>query len=173
MRPRFRPIAVVIVAVGMAAVLTSCVPATGRPAATPADSAPETETPRAAGLTREAAAELLDAVPGLGASAVGSQISGLATEAVMEVSVEDEAAILGEGVLDYVLRVGWATELPDRPTQLSLTVWKGNTRLDLQEQANDIAGFEYRAIPLRYSVHLDEPEYLGAWPGPVPTPPSG
>lgn len=46
---------------------------------------------------------------------MGPVISALRTEAVVEVSVEDEASIIAEGVLDYVLRVGWATRIPGYP----------------------------------------------------------
>jgi len=173
MRLTLRSMAAVVVAVSMAAGLTGCFPTTAEPTPRPSESEAESEPATGPGLSKESAVELLNAVPGLRSAAIDSQLSGLNTEAVMEVSLDDEAVILAEGVLDYVLRVGWATELPDEPSQLSLSVYKNGTRLDLQAQANELAGFDYRAFPLRYSVHLDVPEYLGAWPGAVPTPPAG
>jgi hypothetical protein len=100
-------------------------------------------------------------------------ISGLTTEALVEVSVDDEASVLAEGVLDYILRIGWATEATEEPAQISLTVWNNGTRLDLQDEANALAGVEQTAYPQRYSVHLDPADYLGTWPGAVPTPPAG
>jgi hypothetical protein len=103
----------------------------------------------------------------------GTAISGLTTEALVEVHVDDEAAILTEGVLDYVLRVGWATDAAKEPSQISLTVWNNGTRLDLQDEANALAGVDQSAYPLRYSVHLNPADYLGAWPGAMPSPAAG
>ena len=144
--------------------LSSCFLPAARPQAS--------EPPAEPGISREAAGELLDAVPGLRLSSVGSHISGLSTQVVVEVYVDDDAAILAEGVLDYVLRVGWATEVPSEPNQISLEVWKGGTMLDLQDEANAIAGVDQEAYPRLYSVHLNPAEYLGEWPGAVPTPPA-
>jgi len=151
-------------ALGVATMLSSCF----LPAARPQASEPSAEP----GISREAAAELLDAVPGLKLSSVGSLISGLSTEAVVEVYLDDDASILADGVLDYVLRVGWATKLPDEPDQISLSVVNGGTLLDLQEEANAIAGVDQEAYPLLHSVHLNPAHYLGAWPGAVPAPPT-
>ena len=151
-------------ALGVATMLSSCFLPTARPRAA--------EPPAEPGISREAAGELLNAVPGLRLSSVGSHISGLSYEVVVEVYVDDEASILAEGVLDYVLRVGWATEVPNEPNQISLDVWKDGTRVDLQDEANLIAGVDQEAFPLLSSVHLNPAEYLGDWPGAVPTPPT-
>ena len=151
-------------ALGVTTMLSSCVLPAARPQAS--------EPPAEPGISREAAAELLNAVPGLKLSEVGSHISGLSTEAVVEVYIDDDASILAEGVLDYVLRVGWATELPDEPNQISVKVVNGGTLLDLQDEANTIAGVDQTAFPRLFSVHLNPAEYLGGWPGAVPTPPT-
>jgi hypothetical protein len=163
--------AAVFVAVSAAVLLTSCSPGAAGPMAGP--SAGPSERATGPGLGREAAAELLTAVPGLSSADVGSQISGLGTEAVVEITVDDEASILADGVLDYVVKVGWATEQPNEPSQLSLSVWSNGTLLDLQDEANALAGEEYPAFPLIVSVHLDASAYLGSWPGAVPAPPVG
>jgi hypothetical protein len=166
----FRSVAAVAVAVSLATLLTACfstAPGTA-PAPPPSESAAE------AGLTREAAADLLNSVPGLSSASVGSVISGLSTEVVVEVYVDEEAAILAEGVLDYVLRVGWATAVSDEPGILSLTVRSNGTTLDLQAQAIELTGAANLESARPHSVYLDEPgAYLGAWPGEVPTPPAG
>ena len=91
----------------------------------------------------------------------------------MEVTVDDEASIMAEGVLEYVLRVGWATEVSNEPSQISLTVWSNGSTLDLQDEANALAGVDQLAYPPQYSVHLNPADYLGPWPGAVPTPPAG
>jgi len=151
-------------ALGVATMLSSCFLPTARPRAA--------EPPAEPGISREAAGELLNAVPGLRLSSVGSHISGLSTEAVVEVYIDDEAAILAPGVLDYVLRVGWATEVSNEPNQISLTVRHNGTTLDLQDEGNAIAGVDQPATSGLYSVHLNPAEYLGDWPGAVPTPPT-
>ena len=162
MKLRTRSIVTLAAAVTMAALLTACSPHAGKAAPAP------TPTTSGAGISREAAAALLNAVPGLSGADIGSVISGLTIETRMEVSVEDDAAITAPGVLDYVLRVGWATAVGQKPSSLSLTVWKQGTRLDLQAQANLISGVDERAFPLLDSVYLDNPAYLGTWPGAVP-----
>ncbi|MGY4856406.1 hypothetical protein [Cryobacterium sp. AP23] len=157
----------VVLAVTMAALLTSCFPVVAGPSSAPSESAAGPE------LSREAAEELLNAVPGLRYASVSAQISGLSTEAVIEVTAGDEASILAEGVLDYVLRVGWATELDKEPSQISLSVVNNGALLDLQDEANAIAGVDQTASPRLHSVHLNPVDYLGSWPGAVPTPPAG
>jgi hypothetical protein len=164
---KLRSMTAIFVAVSAAVLLTSCFPGAAGPTVTPSEAA------AGPGLSHEAAVELLNAVPGLSSADVGSQISGVSTEAVMEVTVDDEASILADGVLDYVVKVGWATELPNEPTQLSLSVWSNGTLLELQDEANALVGEDYPAFPLIASVHLDAPAYLGSWPGAVPTPPVG
>ncbi|PXA67197.1 hypothetical protein CTB96_10580 [Cryobacterium arcticum] len=100
-------------------------------------------------------------------------ISGLSYQVIMEVSVDDAASILAPGVLDYVLRVGWATELPNEPTILSLTVWNDGTTLDLQSTAQELTGGANLESVNPFSAYLDAPvDYLGDWPGTVPTPPA-
>jgi len=174
MRSPKRFLAAVTVAVSLAAVLTSCVPAGFFPTRAPAASEPATSEPATeAGISREAAAELLNAVPGLRSGDVGSVISGLSYEVVMEVSLDDPAVITAPGVLDYVLRVGWATAATNEPAMISLTVWNNGTRLDLQDEANALAGVDHEAYPELYSVHLNPADFLGSWPGAVPTPPVG
>ncbi|SEN12146.1 hypothetical protein [Cryobacterium luteum] len=160
-----------VVTVAVAAVLTACASQSERVPPTPA--ATTSESGRGSAISRDDAAGLLNAVPGLTDADIGSHISGLSTEIVMEVSVDDASAITAPGVLDYVLRVGWATALAQEPSQLSLTVWNHGTRLDLQDQANVISGVDSPAFPLLYSVYLDGPEYLGSWPGAVPALPVG
>lgn len=170
MTRRFRSVTAVAVAVSMAALLTACFPAGSGTPSTPTPSEASAE----AGLSREAAADLLNAVPGLKLASVGSVISGLSTELVIEVYVDDEAAIMAEGVLDYVLRVGWATAVSDEPGVLSLTVRSNGTTLDLQAQASELTGAANLDSAEPFSAYLDAPgEYLGAWPGAVPTPPAG
>jgi hypothetical protein len=159
-----RSLAALGMAVGMATMLSACF----LPAVAPKASEPPAEP----GISREAAGELLNAVPGLRLSSVGSRISGLSTEAIVEVYIDDDAAILAPGVLEYVLRVGWATAVPNEPDQISVEVWNGATMLDLQDEANAIAGVDQIAYPTRYSVHLNPAKYLGAWPGAVPAPPA-
>ena len=152
-------------ALGVATMLSSCFLPTARPRAA--------EPPAEPGISREAAGELLNAVPGLRLSSVGSHISGLSTEAVVEVYVDDDASILAPGVLDYVLRVGWATEVSNEPTILSLTVRNNGTTLDLQSQAQELTGGANLESAIPASAYLDAPaEYLGDWPGAVPTPPA-
>ena len=169
MRSPMRSLAAVTVAVTLAAGLTSCFPAGVFPTRAPAASEPAAE----AGISREAAAELLNAVPGLRSGDVGLLISGLGYEVVMEVSLDDPAVITAPGVLDYVLRVGWATAATNEPSIISLTVWNNGTRLDLQDEANALVGGDHEAYPLLHSVHLNPADYLGSWPGTVPTPPAG
>lgn len=170
MTRKLRSMTAVVAAVSTAALITSCTSVGSDPL--PASSS--SKSGAGTGLSREAAAELLNAVPGLELASVGSVISGLSAEAVVEVYVDDEASILAEGVLDYVLRVGWATAVPNEPSELSLTVRSNGTLLDLQSQANALAGVDTQAPPLPYSAYLDAPgDYLGAWPGAVPPPPGG
>ena len=139
------------------------------PAARPQASEPPAEP----GISREAAAELLNAVPGLTLASVGSHISGLSTEAVVEVYVDDDASILAPEVLDYVLRVGWATEMPNEPSILGLTVRNNGTTLDLQPQAQELTGGANLESAEPFSAYLDAPaDYLGDWPGAVPPPPA-
>ncbi|TFD56792.1 hypothetical protein E3T39_15800 [Cryobacterium suzukii] len=128
-------------------------------------------TPSAAstGIGSDAAVVLLNAVTGLSDATVRSSISGLSTSAIIEVYVDDETAITVPGILDYVLRVGWATSFDRQPASVKLIVRNNGRTLDLQAQANLLAGVEYPAFPELYSVYLDGPEYLGAWPGVVPT----
>lgn len=154
-------------AVAMATMLSSCSILTSPPEA----SAPPAEP----GISREAAADLLNAVPGLELASVGSVISGISAEVLVEVYVDDESAILADGVLDYVLRVGWATEVPSEPDFLSLTVWSNGTRLDLQPQVMELTGAAANLESVgAMSAYLDSAaEYLGEWPGAVPTPPAG
>ena len=149
----------------MATMLSSCFLPAARPQAS--------EPPAEPGISREAAGELLNAVPGLELSSVGSHISGLSTQVVVEVYVDEEASILAEGVLDYVLRVGWATEIPNEPSILSLTVRNNGTTLDLQSQAQELTGGANLESAEPFSAYLDGPvDYLGDWPGAVPTPPA-
>jgi hypothetical protein len=170
MRSRYRSVTAIAVAVSLGALLTACVPAGS--AAPPAPD--PSETAAADGLSRDAAADLLNAVPGLKLSSVGSVIAGLSTEVVVEVYVDDEAAIMAEGVLDYIFRVGWATEVPAEPAVLSLTVRSNGTTLDLQAEASELTGATNLDSAEPFSAYLDAPgEYLGAWPGAVPTPPAG
>jgi hypothetical protein len=155
------------------AVLTACAPLGPASVPSSAPSAPSAPS-TGPGLSRDAAGELLLALPGVTAASVGSVISGLGSEAVVEVSVDDRSSILAEGVLDYVLRIGWATAVPSEPTELSLTVRSNGATLDLQAQADELAGMDSQASPLPFSAYLDAPaDYLGAWPGAVPTPPVG
>ncbi|SEM84379.1 hypothetical protein [Cryobacterium luteum] len=128
-----------------------------------------TPTDAAAGISSDAAVVLLNAVPGLSDATVRSSISGLSTATIIEVYVDDEAAMTAEGVLDYVLRVGWATSFDRQPAELTLTVRSNGQTLDLQTQANLLAGFAYPPTAGVYSVYFNGPEYLGAWPGAVPT----
>jgi hypothetical protein len=161
MTPTFRSATAIAVTVGLAALLTACFPVGSASEPTPSESAAST------GLSREAAAELLNAVPGISSASVGS-------ETVVKVSVDDQSSILADGVLDYVLQIGWATMVPNEPTELSLTVRSNGTTLDLQAQANDLAGVDSQSSPLPFSAYLDAPgDYLGAWPGAVPAPPAG
>jgi hypothetical protein len=167
---RFHTAATVIAAVSVAAMLTACAPLGPASVPSTAPSAPS-DPSTGPGLSRDAAASLLMAVPGVTTAAVGSVISGLSSEAVVEVSVDDQSSILAEGVLDYVLRIGWATMVPTEPAQLSLTVRSNGTLLNLQDEANELTGVDTRALPLLYSAYLDAPgEHLGAWPGAVPAP---
>jgi hypothetical protein len=168
MTPTFRSATAIAVTVGLAALLTACFPVGSVSEPTPSESAAST------GLSREAAAELLNAVPGISSASVGSVISGLGSETVVKVSVDDQSSILADGVLDYVLQIGWATMVPNEPTELSLTVRSNGSTLDLQAQANDLAGVDSQSSPLPFSAYLDAPgDYLGAWPGAVPAPPAG
>jgi hypothetical protein len=169
---RGRSLGGVGIAVGVVTLLSACfLPAVGPEASTgPGASV----APAEPGISREAAAELLNAVPGLKLASVGSHISGISTEAIVEVIVDDESAIRAEGVLEYVLRVGWATKVSNEPSQISLIVWKEATRVDLQAEANAILGVDQEAIPELFSVHLDPAEdSLGTWPGAVPALPAG
>jgi hypothetical protein len=169
---RLRPVGAVFLAVSTVILLTSCLPLGTASVPTSAPSAPS-EPSVGPGLSRDAAAELLAAVPGVTAASVGSVISGLTTEAILEVSVDDEESILAEGALDYVLRVGWATTLPSEPASLSLIVRSNGTLLDLQTQVNELTGVDTRALPLLYSAYVDAPvDFLGDWPGAIPVPPS-
>lgn len=84
---------------------------------------------------------------------------------------------MAEGVLDYVLRVGWATQVHSRPAELSLTVRHNGTTLNLQSEAlaltNELAGDGQIADVRPYSAYLHSPaDYLGGWPGAVPTAPA-
>ena len=172
MTPQRRSIAVALAALSLTLLLSACFPGLPMPAPAPSESAP-TESALSPGISREAAGELLNAVPGLEAGAVGSVISGLSYEVVVEVSVDDPATILAPGVLDYVLRVGWATELPNEPSILSLTVRNNGTTLDLQPQAQELTGGANLESAEPFSAYLDGPaDYLGDWPGAVPTPPA-
>ena len=172
MTPQRRSIAVALAALSLTLLLSACFPGLPMPAPAPSESAP-TEAVLSPGIRREAAGELLNAVPGLKAGAVGSVISGLSSEVVVEVSVDDPATILAPGVLDYVLRVGWATELPNEPSILSLTVRNNGTTLDLQSQAQELTGGANLESAEPFSAYLDGPaDYLGDWPGAVPTPPA-
>ncbi|WP_104165385.1 hypothetical protein [Cryobacterium sp. N22] len=160
-----RSLVAVGMALGVATMLSSCFLPANRPQAS--------EPPAEPGISREAAGELLNAVPGLQTGTVGSVISGLSYEVIVEVSVDDAASILAPGVLDYVLRVGWATELPNEPTILSLTVRNNGTTLDLQSQAQELTGGANLESVNPFSAYLDAPaDYLGDWPGAVPTPPT-
>jgi len=163
-----------MVAIAAAAVLLSgC---STLKAGTPASAAPSSAAPTpsgsAAGLSRTEAGSLLNAVPGLSDASVGEVISGLSTQAIIEVYVDDDAVITAPGVLDYVLRVGWATSFDSQPAELTLTVRNHGRTLDLQPQANLLAGVEYPAQTGANSVYLNGPAFLGAWPGTVPTPPA-
>lgn len=157
-----------LVALGLTLGLATALSACSLPTKTPQASEPPAEP----GISREAAAELLNAVPGLRDGDVGSVISGLSTEMLVEVSLDDEASILAPGVLDYVLRVGWATAVDGEPSQITLSVWNNGTLLDLQDEANTLVGVDQPAYPLGGSVHLNPADYLGDWPGAVPTPPA-
>ena len=158
-----RSLVAIGLSLGVATMLSACFLPAARPQAS--------EPPAEPGISREAAGELLNAVPGLKAGAVGSVISGLSSEVVVEVSVDDPATILAPGVLDYVLRVGWATELPNEPSILSLTVRNNGTTLDLQSQAQELTGGANLESAEPFSAYLDGPvDYLGDWPGAVPTP---
>ncbi|MDY7526476.1 MULTISPECIES: hypothetical protein [unclassified Cryobacterium] len=170
-----RSIVTLVAAVTMAAVLTACSPQAVRatPAPTPTSSGSATgASATGASISREAAAALLNAVPGLSDASIGEVISGLSTLAVIEVYVDDDSALAAPGVLDYVLRVGWATSFDSQPAELTLTVRNHGRTLDLQPQANLLAGVEYPAQTGVNSVYLDSPAYLGTWPGAVPTPPA-
>ena len=132
----------------------------------------------ATGISRDDAVTLLNAVPGLRDATVRSSISGLSVSTIIEVYVDDEAVIMAPEILDYVLRVGWATSFPPQaglakhfnaePASLRLTVWKDDHRVELQAEANVLAGLEYPTFQA-YSVYLSGPEYMGTWPGAVPT----
>lgn len=135
---------------------------------TPRDSSSAAQ-PRTSNLTRDAAAALIDAVPGLGNASVGSVISGLSTKAIIEV-YGTAAAINAPGVLDYVLAVGWATNVNGTPAILSLTVRDHGTLLDLQDCVNALVGKDYPSYPLIDSAYLDGPVRWGPWPGAVPAP---
>ncbi|TFD56793.1 hypothetical protein E3T39_15805 [Cryobacterium suzukii] len=155
---------VVIAVVAAAVVLSGCsLLKPGTSAVAPTPSAAST------GISSDAAFVLLNAVPGLSDATVQSSISGLSTSLIIEVYVDDEAAITASGVLDYVLRVGWATSFDRQPGSVILTVRNNGRTLDLQAQANLLAGVEYPTLAPSHSVYLDGPEYLGAWPGVVPT----
>lgn len=164
MNIRKRSIGVVIAVIAAAVVLSGCSILTGGTStATPAPSG------AAPGISRDEAVVLLNAVPGLSDAVVGGNMSGLSTSTIIEVYVDDEVAITAPGVLDYVLRVGWATSFDRQPASLRLTVRSNGRTLDLQALANVLAGVEYPTLSPSYSVYLDGPEYLGAWPGAVPT----
>jgi len=169
MKLRKRSIGAMAAVVAAAILLSGCSTLkTGAPA-----SARPTPSGAAAGLSRTDAGALLNAVPGLSDATVGEVISGLSTQAIIEVYVDDDAAITAPGVLDYVLRVGWATSFDSQPAELTLTVRNHGKTLDLQPQANLLAGVEYPAQTGVNSVYLNAPAFLGSWPGTVPTPPAG
>ena len=133
---------------------------------------PSTTSSNVTRLSRDQAGALLNAVPGFSNASVGEVISGLSTQVVIEVYVNDDTAITKTGVLDYVLRVGWATAFDSQPAELTLTVRNNGRTLDLQQQANALAGVEYPAQTGVNSVYLNGPTYMGAWPGAVPVPPA-
>ncbi|TFD56791.1 hypothetical protein E3T39_15795 [Cryobacterium suzukii] len=177
MSVRKRLIGATIAVVATAVVLSGCSNLTFDASNSTSTVAP---TPSAAstGISSDAAVVLLNAVPGLSDATVRSSISGLSTSTIIEVYVDDETAITAPGILDYVLRVGWATSFPPQaglakhfdaePASLLMTVWKDDHRVELQAEANVLAGLEYPTFQT-YSVYLSGPEYMGTWPGAVPT----
>lgn len=162
---RKRLIGATIAVVVTAVVLNGCSILSLYPSTSTATPAP---SGRSSGISRDEAVALLNAVPGLRDGTVHSSISGLSTSTIVEVYVDDDAAVTAPGVLDYVLRVGWATSFDRQPAELTLIVRNNGRTLELQAEAKVLAGFEYPALQTS-SVYLNGPEYLGAWRGAVPT----
>lgn len=129
------------------------------------------------GITYEEAVALLNAVPGLRDAEAGSTNSGLSFTSVVEVYVDDEAAIAAPGVLDFIFKVGWATYSDGRaglsktfdlkPESVRLTVRMGGETLKLQDQADGLSGAECPRFTF-FSACVYGGDYLGAWPGAVP-----
>ncbi|TFD07453.1 MULTISPECIES: hypothetical protein [unclassified Cryobacterium] len=164
---RNRLIGATIAVVATAVVLSGCSSPTFAPFSSTSTATP-VPSGTAAGISRDEAVAFLNAVPGLRDATVRSSTSGLSTSMIIEVYVDDDAAATAPGVLDYVLRLGWATALDRQPSSLRLIVYNHGRTVDLQAEANVLAGVEYPMFQ-KYSVYFDGPEYLGAWPGAVPT----
>jgi len=130
--------------------------------------------PSSAPLSPAAAAALLNAIPGVTDAVVKPTESGFAWYANVEINVADASTLAVPGVLEYVLRIGWATNIGHVPDTLTLVASTPTEFLNLQAQANAFTGDNKETFAGVFSViSLGPTTFFGQWPGAVPPVPSG
>jgi len=122
-------------------------------------------------LSREQAAALIEQVPGVDLTSVGTQVSGLVHNTVVEVYVDDPAVAESPQFVEFLFAVGWATTI-EKPSLVYLVVRRPGSGqpVELQAQVNSIFGVERKQLSIE-SASLDAgplESRWGPWPGAIP-----
>jgi len=164
MRRRNRAIGLLVVVVFLVTMVSGCSLVGGRSRSVDPSSAP---------LSPAAAAALLNAIPGVTDAVVKPYSPETNWYVEIDVHVADASTLAAPGVLEYVLRIGWATNIGHVPDTLTLEASTPTEFLNLKAQANAITGENEDTSADSLSVALSDPtKFLGRWPGAVPPVPS-